>query len=100
MTENEAIKNIEDIKRLYTWSTGADDALDMAIEALKNQKGARGRMTNIEKLKAMTDEEIAKAVCEMTECKDCVGNDLCIQGDGEANGLIKWLQSEAVEDDE
>ena len=100
MTENEAIKNIEDIKRLYTWSTGADDALDMAIEALKNQRDERGRMTNSEKLRAMTDEEIAKAVCKMTECKDCVGNDLCIQGDGEANGLIKWLQSEAVEDDE
>lgn len=41
MTEAEAIKNLEDIKRMYTWSTGADDALDMAIEALKNQAGAR-----------------------------------------------------------
>ena len=98
MTENEAIKNIEDIKRLYTWSTGADDALDMAIEALKNQKGARGRVSNSEKLRAMTDEEIAEAVCKMTECKDCVGNDLCIQGDGEANGLIKWLKEEAVDE--
>ena len=37
MTETEAIKNLEDIKRMYTWSTGADDALDMAIEALKKQ---------------------------------------------------------------
>lgn len=35
LTITEAIQNLEDIKKLYTWSTGADAAIDMAIEALK-----------------------------------------------------------------
>ena len=37
MTNEEAIRNLQDIKNLYTWSSGADDALDMAIKSLKEQ---------------------------------------------------------------
>lgn len=58
-------------------------------------------MTNGEKLRAMTDEEIAEVVCEMiTECPECVGYELCMGCDDKADGLIKWLQSEAVENDQ
>lgn len=38
LTIKEAIQNLEDIKKLYTWSTGADAAIDMAIEALKEKE--------------------------------------------------------------
>ena len=38
MTKEQAIQNLRDIKNLYTWSTGADDALDMAIKALREQQ--------------------------------------------------------------
>ena len=57
-------------------------------------------MTNREKLRAMTDEELAKYVCDLDKmCSGCPGSDLCEFGDGHANGMIKWLQAEA-EDDE
>ena len=34
MTTEQAIRNLQDIKSMYTWSSGADEALDLAIEAL------------------------------------------------------------------
>ena len=37
ITIEQAIQNIMDIKSMYTWSTGADEALDMAISALEKQ---------------------------------------------------------------
>ena len=37
MNIEQAIKNLEDIKSKYTWSIGADVALDMAISALRAQ---------------------------------------------------------------
>lgn len=37
MTTEQAIENIETIKGMYLWSTGADEALDMAKKALERQ---------------------------------------------------------------
>ena len=37
ITIEQAIQNIMDIKSMYTWSTGADEALDMAIQALRKK---------------------------------------------------------------
>ena len=37
ITIEQAIQNIMDIKSMYTWSTGADEALDMAIQALREK---------------------------------------------------------------
>lgn len=37
ITIEQAIQNIMDIKDMYTWSTGADEALDMAIQALREK---------------------------------------------------------------
>ena len=57
-------------------------------------------MTNREKLASMTDEELAVYVCDLDKmCSGCPGSDLCVFGDGHANGMIKWLQMKA-EDDE
>lgn len=39
MTNEQAIENIQTIKELYTWSSGADEALEMAIQALQEQSG-------------------------------------------------------------
>lgn len=38
LTIKEAIQNLEDIKNKYTWSSGADAAIDMAIEALREKE--------------------------------------------------------------
>ena len=57
-------------------------------------------MTNREKLASMTDEELAKYVCDLDRmCSGCQGVRLCTYLGGHANGMIKWLQAEA-EDDE
>ena len=55
-------------------------------------------MTNREKLASMTDEELAGYVCDFEMCSGCPGIDLCVFGDGRANGMIKWLQAEAEDE--
>ena len=56
-------------------------------------------MTNRERLAKMNDEELAEALCDMTEnCEECIGTNLCKYGDGHGNGLLKWLKDE-VEDE-
>ena len=58
-------------------------------------------MTNFEKLKSMSLEELALFVCENAmDCEDCVGQDYCKRGDGRANGMIKWLKKEVETDGE
>ena len=51
-------------------------------------------MTNAEKIRQMTDEELAKTLCFGRNCNSvsCPGYDMCEMGDGPANGLVKWLQ--------
>lgn len=57
-------------------------------------------MTNREKLASMTDEELAEYVCDLDKMRSgCPGSDLCVFGGGRANGMIKWLKTEA-EDNE
>lgn len=57
-------------------------------------------MTNGEKLRAMSDEELGRFICEeiALECYECPGKDLCICDGGKANGLMKWLESEAKDE--
>lgn len=53
-------------------------------------------MTNREKLASMTDEELAKYVCDLDKmCSGCPGVRLCTYLGGHANGMIKWLKMEA-----
>ena len=57
-------------------------------------------MTNREKLASMTDKELEEYVCDLDKmCSACPGVRLCTYLDGHANGMIKWLQAEA-EDNE
>lgn len=53
-------------------------------------------MTNIERIREMTDDELACEICGlMKDCGSCPGNDFCVAGDGVANGIRKWLKIEA-----
>ena len=56
ITIEQAIRNIPDIKNMYTWSTGADEALDMAVQALTREDETR-RMLEAEKNKAYCRSE-------------------------------------------
>lgn len=56
-------------------------------------------MTNADRIRAMTDEELAKWICSImtAECCDqrCPARDICNLGD---NGLVKWMKQPAEED--
>ena len=60
ITIEQAIQNIIDIKNMYTWSTGAEEALDMAIQAL----------TREDKIRQMLESEKKKVHCRYVEYRD------------------------------
>ena len=56
-------------------------------------------MTNADRIRAMTDEELGVWICKHAlSCGCCVGVELCRSDDGIANGAVKWLQQPAEED--
>ena len=56
-------------------------------------------MTNSERLRAMSDKELAEALCDLrADCHECPGYNYCTYGNGHGNGLLKWLESETMEE--
>lgn len=55
-------------------------------------------MTNEEKMKSMTTEELAKFICKNIECYECPGKNFCYLAEGNANGLQTWLKKEVEEE--
>ena len=51
--------------------------------------------TNADRIRAMSDEEIAQWLCLNYSCTKCLGQELCTISDGKANGLLKWLKQPA-----
>lgn len=56
-------------------------------------------ITNADRIRAMSDEELAEWMCSLmtAECCDqrCPARDICNLGD---NGLVKWMKQPAEED--
>jgi hypothetical protein len=50
-------------------------------------------MTNADKIRAMTDEELAVFLCSRQMCGDCIHlyDDTC---EGNKNGHLEWLKHE------
>ena len=87
MTREEAIEAIK-----CNWPdsryTILREALDMAVKALEDVADKDvGKMTNAQKIRAMSDEELAKLLCctgwRMFEYKEC----------------LEWLKQPVEEDD-
>ena len=57
------------------------------------------KIINREKLARMSNQELAEYLCSCTECYSCVGEELCVLGQGHGNGLRKWLEAEAKEEE-
>ena len=57
-------------------------------------------MTNAERIRAMSDEELAKWLCQWCTCVEgyCPGVKMCVFSAGKANGLLKWLQQPAEDE--
>lgn len=56
------------------------------------------KMTNREKLAKMSNQELAEYICVFSECYNCIGKTLCRFDGHKANGIKKWLESEAEEE--
>ena len=70
------------------------EALDMAVKALEDVTDKNvGKMTNADRIRAMSDEELKKFICSMFKCEFC---DFEL---GERCGLLNWLQMPAGEAD-
>ena len=55
-------------------------------------------MTNAEKIRQMTDEELAEWLCEITEdCPACIASKYCRRGH---TGTFDWVKQEWEEDHE
>lgn len=53
-------------------------------------------MTNGNKIREMTDEELAQWICHHVQCARCPGGDWCSPGH---NGTLDWLKKEAENND-
>lgn len=52
-------------------------------------------MTNAEKIRSMTDEELGRYLCDMQEsCDGCPTAEECFLG---SNGMLSWLKQEVDE---
>ena len=76
------------------------DALDMAISALRHQDVTDkyvGKMTNAQKIRAMSDDELAEFLADAAADYCHVG--LCKDGETCRICCLRWLQMPAEEDD-
>lgn len=66
-------------------------------ELLNALDNAKKPQTNADRIRSMTDEELAKFFCGRLDCYggDCPGKHLCRPGN---NGLVEWLKQPAEVD--
>ena len=51
--------------------------------------------TNADRIRSMTDQDLAAFLCKGRSCTFCFCDDICTMGGGKANGLLKWLKQPA-----
>ena len=78
------------------------EALDMAVKALEDVTDKNvGKMTNADRIRAMSDKELAELMRSMMDCDSC-GNMFSFKCDGNyehcSSVCLKWLQKPAEED--
>ena len=58
-------------------------------------------MTNREKINNMSNQEMAEYICgSYADCGCCPGYDYCDKNGTPANGIVKWLEAKAEEENE
>lgn len=56
-------------------------------------------MTNADKIRSMTDEQLADWLADIIDCWNCPTYQSCTEVKGCANALKSWLQQEAESND-
>ncbi len=49
-------------------------------------------MTNADKIRQMSDEELVELLCSLCRCQDCIAIEYCYTGH---TGFVDWLRKEA-----
>ena len=108
MTREEAIKVLIDELNYeveYEGDSLKGKALKMAISALRKRDVTDknvGKMTNADRIRAMSDKELAELMRSMMGCDSC-GNMFSFKCDGSyehcSSVCLNWLQKPAEEDD-
>ena len=102
MTRKDAIEAIK-CNWPHSRYTILREALDMAVKALEDFTDKDvGKMTNADRIRAMSDEELAMMLKDYKDCsKNCIisNGKHCYQICEEESVLLKWLQQPAEEDD-
>ena len=102
MTRDEAIEAIK-----CNWPdsryTILREALDIAVKALEDVTDNNvGKMTNADRIRAMSDKELAELMRSMMGCDSC-GNMFSFKCDGSyehcSSVCLNWLQQPVEEDD-
>ena len=83
-----------------TWTKGMDAIPEVCLKCEyvhgEPSNWKEKTMTNADRIRAMSDEELAEWLCSIStaECCDrsCPARDMCDIGD---NGMIKWLKQPA-----
>ena len=98
MPKNVMCKNCNNLK--HHWCKAVLDSPDE--DMLRDCRHFRQK-TNADRIRAMSDEELAEWLCDNRYCiepKECPGYTACRDGGGKANGLKKWLKQPAEVDNE
>ena len=53
-------------------------------------------MTNGDRIRQMTDEELATRLCKENDCPTCAAYDLCDHV--KEDGYLKWMKQEVTDD--
>lgn len=89
-------KHLEQLEGMWCWCPIRNDSYDLNQERSCKEFV---HMKNIDKIKRMNDEELSSFICGASRgCDYCNGYDLCVLGDGEANGMLKWLNQKVEEE--
>ena len=76
----------------------------MSDEELKEngKKKKKNTITKRDMLSKMDNQELAEYLCVafVRDCSECIGITMCVPDGGKANGLRKWLNAEAEEDND
>lgn len=77
------------------WVNSTEDTCSTGSKTCPHCDGTGIRevaFTNADRIRAMSDEELAILICKAYECYRCPGEELCNCVEGKANGAMKWLQ--------
>ena len=104
MTIGEAINTMQDVVRYWDMRPTERAAAALAVQALKEKRARQNPKTNGDRIRAMTDEELAEVIIDYTvgpcvfdeNIRNAPPDSMCMATDCKTC-TFKWLQQPAKE---